>query len=153
MRPWICLKKSLPRSSFLQLQTSSRDVKRRAIQALRKGHRGKRDFRLNLLAMALRGKKASFDKVITMIDSMMSLLKKEQGSDDSKKAYCEKHVAENENEFKDLQGDIKDLDKAIAEHKESIKAMAAEIAALTAGIKDLDKQVAVATAQRKQEHS
>jgi len=146
-------KKTLPSSSFLQLQVSSKDMKKRAIQALQHHHRGKRDFRLNLISLALRGKKVSFDKVIAMVDDMAALLKKEQGSDNTKKAYCEKNVDETEDEFKELQGDIKDLDKAIAEHKESIKAEAAEIVALTKGIKDLDTQVSEATAQRKEEHA
>merc|ERR1719487_2357654 len=77
-------KKTLPRSSFLQMQVSSKAMKEKALQALRR-HRGKRDFRLNLISLALRGKKTSFDKVIKMVDGMVALLKKEQSSDNQKK--------------------------------------------------------------------
>merc|ERR1719506_1104305 len=67
--------------------------------------------------------------------------------------YCGKNLDETEDELKDLQSDIKDLDKAVAEHKESVKTMKDEIQALTTGINDLDKQVAEATKQRKEEHA
>ena len=38
---------------------------------------------------ALRGKKVSFDKVIKMVDDMVTLFYKEQVDDDSKKDMCE----------------------------------------------------------------
>merc|ERR1719482_2578936 len=48
--------------------------------------------------------------------------------------------------------DISDLGKAIAEGKEALATLAEEIEALIQGIKDLDKQVAEATEQRKEEN-
>merc|ERR1719364_651801 len=128
-------------------------MKQQALQILTKGRKHHKDFRLNLISMALRGKKVSFDKVLTMIDDMSALLKKEQAGDDKKKAYCQKTLDETEDALKELQLDTKDLEKAIGEHKESIKALKAEIESLTEGIKTLDKQVAEATAQRKSEHA
>merc|ERR1719487_708210 len=68
-------KKTLPTPSLLQLAASSQEVKSRALEALQK-HNG--DFRLNLIALALKGKKVSFDKVLGMIDDMVALLKQEQ---------------------------------------------------------------------------
>merc|ERR1719261_1166366 len=57
-------KKTLPSPSLLQVKTSSRVTKQRALAALQQADRGnKRDFRLNLIALALKGKKVSFDKV------------------------------------------------------------------------------------------
>jgi len=146
-------KKTLPTPSLLQMQVTSKSMKARALGMLAKGKKHHKDYRLNLISMALRGKKVSFDKVLGMIDEMSALLKKEQVGDNEKKAYCEKALDETEDELKQLQGDTKDLEKAIAEHKESIKAVAAEIAALTAGINNMDKQVADATTQRKAEHA
>merc|ERR1719174_2840925 len=110
-------------------------MKERALAVLmhnRKHH--KRDFRMNLISMALRGKKVSFDKVLKMIDDMAALLGREQKSDDSKKAYCEKNLDQTEDELKEVNLDIKDLEKAIDEHEESIKSVGAEIQALTEGI-------------------
>merc|ERR1719265_3137073 len=146
-------KKTLPSPSFMQVQVSSKAMKQKAIQALKRRIHGKRDFRLNLITLALRGKKANFDKVLGMIDNMSALLKKELKSDTDKKEYCEKNLDSTEDEFKELQADIKDLGKAIAEHKESIKSTTAELDALTKGIKELDKSVAEATKQRKEEHA
>merc|ERR1719316_731870 len=68
-------KKTLPSSSLLQVTETSKAVKARALEELTKGDG---DFRLNLIALALKGKKVSFDKVLTMIDDMVTLLKKEQ---------------------------------------------------------------------------
>jgi len=75
-------KKTLPgaSSSFLQVQESSKSVRSRATDMISRAQKLSRNPQLNLIALALRGKKASFDKVIKMVDNMVVLLKKEQGS-------------------------------------------------------------------------
>jgi len=143
-------KKTLPTPSLLQLAASSQVVKSRALEALQK-HNG--DFRLNLIALALKGKKVSFDKVLGMIDDMVALLKKEQVDDDDKKAYCEDLIDKTEDKVKELELSVSDLAKAVADAKESIATLAEEIEGLSDGIKALDKQVAEATEQRKEEHA
>merc|ERR1719161_3503284 len=95
----------------------------------------------------------SFDKILTMIDDMITLLGKEQTTDDDKKAYCEKLIDETEDKVKALELSVSDLSKAIADAKESIATLTEEIEALADGIKALDKQVAEATEQRKEEHA
>jgi septal ring factor EnvC (AmiA/AmiB activator) len=146
-------KKTLPTPSLLQLTSSSKATRKRALEALKGGKRRKHDYRLNLISLALRGKKVSFEKVIAMIDEMSALLVKEQGTDNSKKAYCEKSLDETEEELKELNWNIKDLEKAIDAHEEDIKATTAELESLTEGIKTLDSQVAEATTNRKEEHA
>jgi len=143
-------KKTLPSPSLLQLAATGQAVKSRALAAMQQS---KGDFRLNLIALALKGKKVSFDKVLGMIDDMAALLKKEQVSDDDKKAYCEQAIDETEDKVKTLELSVSDLSKAIADGKESIATLAEEIENLAAGIKTLDKQVAEATEQRKEEHA
>merc|ERR1719324_606847 len=143
-------KKTLPTPSLLQLTTSSKAVKAQALSALQKSSG---DFRLNLIALALKGKKVSFDKVITMIDDMVALLKKEQIDDDDKKSYCEQTIDQTEDKIKELELTISDLNKAIEDAKEGISTLTEEIAALEDGVKALDKQVAEATSQRKEEHA
>jgi len=117
------------------------------------GQGAKRDFRLDLISLALKGKKVSFDKVLKMVDDMIALLGKEQNDDNDKKEYCEKQIDVTEDSLKGLELSVSDLGKAIADHKESIATLAEEIEALSDGIKALDKQVAEATAERKAEHS
>jgi len=146
-------KKTLPSPSLLQLRVTSKSQKALALQILHKGKKHHKDYRLNLISLALRGKKVSFDKVIGMISDMSELLKKEQASDDQKKAYCEKELDQTEDELKTLLADTKDLEKAISEHKANIEAITQEIDALTEGIKTMDKQVAEATENRKSENA
>merc|ERR1719395_268639 len=143
-------KKTLPSPSLLQVTATGKAVKARALQELTKGNG---DFRLNLIALALKGKKVSFDKVLTMIDDMVTLLKKEQVDDNDKKEYCENLIDQTEDKVKELELAVSDLEKAIADAKESIATLAEEIDALEDGIKALDKQVAEATEQRKEEHA
>merc|ERR1719502_502196 len=143
-------KKTLPTPSLLQVTATGKAVKAQALEQLTKSTG---DFRLNLIALALKGKKVSFDKVIGMIDEMTALLKKEQVDDDNKKEFCETTIDQTEDKVKELELSVSDLAKAIADAKESIATLGEEIEGLSDGIKALDKQVAEATEQRKEEHA
>merc|ERR1719379_3250052 len=145
-------KKTLPTPSLLQMAVNGKQLKQRALAALR-APGVHRDFRLDLIALALKGKKVDFGKVLSMIDEMVVLLGKEQATDDEKKAYCEAELDKAEDEQKELEHAIDDLEKGMEEATESIDTLAAEIEALQKGIVDLDKSVAEATEQRKAEHA
>merc|ERR1719238_1868666 len=84
--------KTLPGSaSFMQLTESASAMKSRALAVLERaksGRKGDRQ-RLDVIMLAIRGKKVNFDKVIKMIDDMVALLKTEQQDDANKKEYCE----------------------------------------------------------------
>ena len=58
---------------------------------------------MNLIALALKGKKVSFDKVLAMIDDMVSLLGKEQQTDNDKKEYCNNLIDKTEDDVKALE--------------------------------------------------
>merc|ERR1719217_1532769 len=145
-------KKTLPApaSSFVQVQVTSTAMRKRALAALKSGHKG--DPRMDLIELAMHGGKMGFEKIIKMIDQLVVDLKAEQGVDNDQKAYCEAEFNKAEDKKKGLELDIGDLEKAIADGEESIATFASEIKALTAGIKDLDKSVAEATETRKEEH-
>jgi hypothetical protein len=64
---------------LLEVKVSAKAMQQRAQEALEKSR--KHDFRLDLISMALKGRKVSFDKVITMIDDMVKLLGEEQAAD------------------------------------------------------------------------
>merc|ERR1719160_438375 len=87
-----------------------------------------------------------------MIDNMITLLGKEQTTDNDKKEYCETLIDKTEDDLKTLELAVSDLGKAIADYKERIATLTEEIEALEDGIKSLDKQVAEATEDRKEEH-
>jgi len=149
-------KKTLPSasSSFVQMQVSKSSLTQHALGALKVVHTvGKKaDPRLDLIEMAMHGGKMGFGKIIKMIDGLVVELKAEQGIDADKKSWCEAEFDKAEDKKKGLELDISDLEKAIEDGQESISTLAAQIKALTKGIKDLDSSVSEATATRKQEH-
>merc|ERR1711972_415352 len=146
-------KKTLPAaSSFLQL--SARDQQQQALallRAARQDHNGRPE--LNFIALALQGKKVNFAKVLKMIDDMVAVLKTEQLDDNDKKEYCEMQLDLADDKKKGLERSVSNLEKAIAKGKEAIAALAAEIKSLEEGIVALDKSVAEATEQRKEENT
>merc|ERR1719221_2193528 len=87
-----------------------------------------------------------------MIDDMVALLKTEQADDDEKKAYCTSEADKLDDQKKGLERTVSDTEAAIEDAKESIASLTSEIDALAAGIKALDKSVAQATEQRKEEN-
>merc|ERR1712151_667746 len=122
--------------------------KRHALKVLAR----ERDVRLDLISLAIKGQKVSFDKVIKMGDDMVALLKKEQGDDDDKKEVCEKQIDKAEDDLKELDQTVADHEKEIADTKEEVATLTDEVKALHEGIEDLDKMVAEATVNRKEEH-
>jgi chromosome segregation ATPase len=139
-------------ASLLQVQLTNKQMVRQALKAL--GQSGKRrNVGLDLIALALTGKKVDFTKVIKMIDDMVVLLGKEQADDDHKKEFCTMQFDLTDDKKKDLERTISDLEKAIAEDKEMVETLKSEIEALQDGIVKLDREVAEATMIRKEEHA
>merc|ERR1719486_662752 len=142
-------KKTLPGSaSFMQVEVSSEATRAKALAQIKNVHSPQLDF----IALAIQGRKIGFEKVIKMIDEMVATLKTEQLDDDHKKEYCAKEFDLADDKKKALERSVSDLNTAIEDAKEGISALDGEIAALQAGIKALDKAVAEATEQRKEEN-
>merc|ERR1719443_1057488 len=83
-------KKSIPSASasLLQVQVTQKQMRTQALQALQGARQASQSNpSLDLIELALHGKKVSFDKVIAMINDMVVLLGKEQVEDDTKKTY------------------------------------------------------------------
>merc|ERR1719482_1267336 len=138
-------------ASLLQIEMSNQQVLNQARAAL--GLAGKRrNVGVDLIALALTGKKVDFSKVITMIDDMVVLLGKEQVDDDNKKEYCTIQFDLTDDKKKGLERTISDLEKSISEDKELVSTLTSEIDALKEGIIKLDREVAEATMIRKEEH-
>jgi chromosome segregation ATPase len=157
-------KKTLPSSaaSFMQIQVRASAARSRALTAVRRAQLLSRSGKaeslpprpeLDLIALALHGKKIGFDKVITLMDEMVANLKKEQIDDENKKEYCDKQFDIAEDKKKELEQSVDDSITAIDEMEGSIEKLTEEIASLTKGIKKLDKSVADATEQRKEENT
>merc|ERR1719166_62068 len=151
-------KKTLPSASasFVQLEVTAKTSQTRALaaicQAAQAAGRPNRA-QLDLIALALTGRKVEFGKVIKMIDDMVALLKKEQVDDNSKKEYCLLQFDTSDDKKKALERKLADEKAAIASAEKAIETLTEEIAALKAGIAALDKSVMEATEQRKQENA
>jgi len=149
-------KKTLPgASNFIQMETSAATMRAKALAVIVKAHKAHTPvgLELNFVELALSGKKMGFEKVIKMIDDMVVQLKVEQGDDDKKKEYCNLQFDATDDKKKGLEQKIGDLETSMADAEEGIATTKAELEALEDGIKALDKSVAEATEQRKEEHS
>merc|ERR1719191_2224112 len=147
-------KKTVPSASLLQVQSTQKQLQEDALKALSKLHGRKGGFvGLDLIALALKGKKVDFSKVMKMIDDLVVLLGKEQSDDDAKKEYCEAQLDFADDKKKGLERSISDTEKAIEDATGMIETITGEIKALSDGIVELDRNVASATATRKAEHA
>merc|ERR1719277_790473 len=148
-------KKTLPApsASLLQVVESGADLRARALSLLQRASRGDaKHAGLGFLVLALRGKKVGFEKIITMIDDMVSALKKEGQDDADKKEYCLGTLDSAEDKKKELEHVASDTETAIASAEESIASLAEGIAEAERSIKALDASVSAATAIRKAEN-
>jgi septal ring factor EnvC (AmiA/AmiB activator) len=139
-------------SSFLQLQTTARQMASDALQSIRSVQQKRHSPRLDLIALALQGKTGNFDKVVKEVDNMEGALQKEQKDDERKLEYCNNEFHATSEKLKDLAHTKEGLEQKISGLEDDIKDLEESISGLEQGIKDLDKAVAEATEQRKEEH-
>jgi len=151
-------KKTLPSASasasLVQVGGSAAVLRQKALTAIQKAQKSDAknpDF--DFIAMAIKGKKIGFEKVLKMIDDMVAHLKKEQVEDDGKREYCGKQLDVADDKKKGLEQTITDQQTAISEATERLATLKDEIKALEVGVKQLDKSVADSSQQRKEEHA
>merc|ERR1719271_2364038 len=113
---------------------------------------------MNLMLYTLGSKlkakgRGGFDDVVKMIDDMVVLLGKQQAEDAKQQTYCEDEFEKSADEEAASKTKLAQTDAALAEQSDTIGTLMEEIAALTTGIEALDKSVADATEQRKEEHA
>merc|ERR1712129_351683 len=152
-------KKTLPSASFVEIKVTSESWRAKALSALRKAARRPKSSgiparpEIDLIALAISGRKVGFQKVIKMIEEMVANLQMEQIDDENKKEYCEKQFDLSEDKKKELELSVSDSETAIEEMEGSIEKLTEELKALEKGIKALDKSVSEATEQRKEENA
>jgi len=149
-------KKTLPgaSASLVQVEVSSKSSKKHALALLEtaRGNKNSDRQKIDFIMLALRGKTAGFEKVIKLIDDMVKLLGEEQLDDDHKKEYCNMQFDFTDDKKKELERSVSKLETAIDDAKEGIATLTSDIQALNDGIVALDKSVAEATEQRKEEN-
>jgi len=84
---------------------------------------------------------------------MVTLLGKEQATDDKQKDFCIAELDKEDDAKKELESGITDAAGAISKQADQIAEVADQIQALREGIETLDHSVAASTAQRKSEHA
>merc|ERR1719387_1520222 len=154
--PLICSKKrsrSAASASLLQLSKDTL-MKKRALSILRTGRKAVHQrlgphLHIDIVALALQGRKVDFSKVIKMIDDMVGILGKEQADDDHKKEYCSSQIDFVEDKAKELKHSIGDLETTIEDTTQMIKGLSEELVTLKDSITSLDASVLEATIQRK----
>lgn len=146
-------KKTLPASgaSFLQMQ-AGKQVRSRALDLVDRMRASVHSPQLDFIALSLRGQKIGFEKVISMVDNMVVSLKKEQVDDDSKLEYCGVSLDKADDSRKSVAKSVDDGETLIADLESNVAATKSEIKTVEDEIKSLDKAVATATEQRKEEH-
>merc|ERR1719253_1917445 len=141
-------------ASFMQMSETASSLRSKAFAVLQAAQqKRKKSTALDFVALALHGKRKGFDNVVALIDRMAAQLKVEQGMDDDKKAYCAAEFDKADDEKKVLVRKVADAETAIMDTKESIASLEEEIKTLQATIKESDKNVADATAQRQEENA
>jgi len=140
---------------FLQ-QKSSSSAQLRArdmISSLLKRKGSAHHAEIALIELSLKSRAVDFSKILAMIDGMVKVLGEEQKDDDATKAYCDKEFEKTSEEKEDTEKAIATSEAAIDEMTEESATLADEIANLQKEVKALDKAVAEATEQRKEEHA
>merc|ERR1719224_67511 len=108
---------------------------------------------LSLMAASLKTKAVDFSKITEQIDGMIDVLGKEQADDDTQKAFCDEESTKSAVTKKETEDKLATLAASIEEMSATVATLKSEIETLTAEIKALDKAVAEATEQRKEEHA
>lgn len=148
-------KKTLPRTSeaLLQIQVSEKQLTQRADAALNKRRKGKQDYRIDAISLAMQGKKVDMTKVVEMVDTLIAVLNKESEDDAKTKDDCIKSLGEAMFKKKVLGQTVGGVKAAIAETQAELDKVKGEIAIVSQSLKDLDAEVAEKGDDRKAENA
>jgi len=144
---------------FLQKATNLAGKAQKAQAILAAAAKKSNSAQMNLLLYTLnsklkgKGKTHGLDSVIKMIDDMVVILGKDQADDDKSKTFCEDELEKTADEQKAATDKKAQVEAEIADATDAVSSLADAIATLETDIKDLDKTVAQATEQRKEEHA
>jgi len=94
-----------------------------------------------------------FDKVMVMIDQMISLLRKEEQEDIEHRDRCENGQNANTNELEDLSADIATADKKLKHLSNTKKDLNGKLDTTNDDIKDTNKDMAEMLDQRNKDHA
>jgi len=96
---------------------------------------------------------AKFDKLKAMVQNMVAVMVEDQSEDDKQLKWCRGETDTVNNQLSSTKEEVKTYKQKLEETKNEVKVVADEIAVLVGEIKDLDKAVAEATANRQAEQA
>lgn len=142
-------------STLLQVEVSESEMRDAALTTLQQSSSSLQDgnVRVNLIAMALHGKKVAFKVVITMIDDLIRTLLREQKDDADKVKYCKKSLRNTQDKNKDLTRVVHDGKSAQEDLQSQIERVVADKQQLSMAIKNLDTATVQMTQERQQDHA
>merc|ERR1719183_992935 len=94
-----------------------------------------------------------FANITGMIDGMVTLELEEQAADDKQKPWCNGEFEKEDREENREKADVSSLGAEMEEESDAIDGLVEEIKLLQGDVEALDKSVAQATEQRKEEHA
>jgi DNA repair exonuclease SbcCD ATPase subunit len=138
-------------ASFLQMHRSSKrtSVRQRATQFLQR--RAKSLSSTALLSVAAQMAGGPFDKVVTMIEELITKLKEEAAAEADHKAWCDEQLKNNKLKREKKTAHVEKLSAEIESLDGQIATMAEEIKTLAKEQKELATAMSEATAQRQKE--
>jgi uncharacterized protein YoxC len=149
--------------SFLQFKGHEQQglkLLKKAEAIISKSAKQNKDHAVQMLLLAMRSKlrtksagAVDFGEVVKMVDDMVSVLVTQQKDDLKQKDFCIAEITKSEREMADTQDKISSLGSTIEEMTDAIADATQSIADLTASVAALDKDLAEATANRKEEHA
>merc|ERR1719163_202593 len=95
----------------------------------------------------------SFGNITGMVDNMIDLEGEEQENDNHQKPWCNGEFEKEAREETGEKTEMASLEAEMEEEQDAIDGLDEEIKTLTAEVEGLDKSVAEATEQRKEEHA
>jgi len=98
-------------------------------------------------------KGGALDVVAKIVDGMIRTLDKQQVSDDKQNDWCKGELMEVEDQDKAAKEKVADLEATVAELEDGAQQLVEQLKPINQEIQDLDRSVAEATEQRKEEHA
>jgi len=141
--------------SFMQVSSKQHQQHPRAHEALRllravKRSRHRGSAQLDIILLALKGKKANFKKIIQKVLQMSDMLKKEQAGDDLKRERCTKQLRRSRLDQKSIVD--QQVIKSVKRNEDAMVTVEEDIGELVGSIQKLDGATQDSNAQRKENH-
>lgn len=138
------------RESFLQVDANRMKMASEALNARRKG---KRDYRVEAIALIMQGKAVDMTKVVTMIDQLVGILRQEEADEAEKKVWCDKELGQAFLHRAFLAKKMAPIKALIADEKARLKQVKEEIDFTVDALQEIEKSIKKKEDERRKQKS